>query len=74
MNAPYDKNGKTISNGSYVKFKNEVWEVFDWYYHFNDKDSYSLWLEPRAGNEFPAQWAYGTEMEVTDMQQLHLDI
>jgi hypothetical protein len=73
MNAPQDKNGKTISKGSYVKFNNNLWEVFDWYYHFNNKDS-TLWLEPRAGNEFPAQWAYGTEMEVTDLQQLYFEL
>jgi hypothetical protein len=72
MNAPYDKNGKTLSKGSYVKFKNNLWEVFDW----NKESGYNImvWLEPRAGNEYPAQWAYATEMEVTDLQQLHLDI
>jgi hypothetical protein len=70
MNALNDKNGKTISKGIYVKyFENNLWEVFDW-----DADYNMIWLEPRAGNLFPAQWAYGTEIEVTDLQQLHLDI
>lgn len=73
MNAPNDKNGKTISNGSYVKFNNSLWEVFDWDGHYNLPQS-MVWLEPRAGNESPAQWAYSTEIEVTDMQQLQLDI
>ena len=69
MNALNDKNGKTISKGSYVKFENNLWEVFDW-----DADYNMIWLEPRAGNLFPPQWAYSTEMEVTDLQQLQLDI
>ena len=73
MNAPNDKNGKTISKGSYVKFKNELWEVFDW--KPSDSGAWTLvWLEPRAGNEFPAQWEYNDEIEVTDLKQLHLDI
>jgi len=73
MNALIDKNGNTISKGSYVKFRNNLWEVFDWDGHYNLPQS-MVWLEPRAGNEFLAQWAYSTEMEVTDLQQLHLDI
>ena len=73
MNAPYDKNGKILSKGSYVKFKNNLWEVFDWDGHYNLPQS-MVWLEPRAGHESSAQWAYSTEMEVTDLQQLHLDI
>jgi hypothetical protein len=73
MNAPYDKNGKTISKGSYVKFKNNLWEVFDWKH--SDSGTWTLvWLEPRAGNEFLAQWAYDNEIEITDLQQLHLDL
>ena len=73
MNAPYDKNGKILSKGSYVKFENNLWEVFDWDGHYNLPQS-MVWLEPRAGNLFPPQWAYSIEMEVTDMQQLHLDL
>ena len=70
MNALNDKNGKTISKGSYVKyFENNLWEVFDW-----DADYNMIWLEPRAGNLFPPQWAYSTEMEVTDLQQLQLEL
>ena len=66
-----DKNGNTISKGSYVKFNNNLWEVFDW----NTEDNITMvWLEPRAGNLFPAQWAYPTELEITDLQQLQLDI
>lgn len=73
MNAPYDKNGKILSKGSYVKFKNELWEVFDWKH--SDSGAWILvWLEPRAGNEFPAQWEYNDEIEVTDLKQLHLDL
>jgi hypothetical protein len=73
MNAPYDKNGKTLSKGSYVKFKNNLWEVFDWKH--SDSGTWTLvWLEPRAGNEFLAQWAYDNEIEVTDLQQLHLEL
>jgi hypothetical protein len=85
MNAPNDKNGKTICKGSYVKFKNNLWEVFDWdliaegsetdlSFLGDYSDNLMFWLEPRAGNEFPAQWAYNHEIEVTDLQQLHLDI
>ncbi len=85
MNAPYDKNGKTISKGSYVKFENKLWEVFDWdliaegsetdlSFLGDYNDNLMFWLEPRAGNEFPAQWAYDNEIEITDLQQLHLDI
>ena len=73
MNAPYDKNGKILSKGSYVKFNNSLWEVFDWDGHYNLPQS-MVWLEPRAGNESPAQWAYATEMEVTDLQQLHFEL
>ena len=74
MNALNDKNGKTISKGSYVKyFENNLWEVFDWKH--SDSGTWILvWLEPRAGNKFPAQWAYDNEIEITDLQQLHLDI
>ena len=91
MNAPYDKNGKTImssplaatwpwrdkngntiSKGSYVKFKNNLWEVFDWKH--SDSGTWTLvWLEPRAGNEFLPQWAYDNEIEITDLQQLQLN-
>jgi len=72
-NNPQDKNGKTLSKGSYVKFNNKIWEVFDWKH--SDSGTWTLvWLEPRAGNESDPQWGYGTEMEVTDMKQLHLDI
>jgi len=74
MNAPYDKNGKTISKGSYVKyFYDNLWEVFDWDGHYNLPQS-MVWLEPRAGNKFPAQWAYSTEIEVTDLEQLHFEL
>jgi len=73
MKAPYDKNGKTLSKGSYVKFENKLWEVFDWDGHYNLPQSL-VWLEPRAGNESGPQWGYAIEMEVTDMKQLHLDI
>jgi hypothetical protein len=73
MNAPYDKNGKILSKGSYVKFENNLWEVFDWKH--SDSGAWILvWLEPRAGNQSPAQWAYSTEMEVTDLQQLQLEL
>ena len=74
MNALNDKNGKTISKGSYVKyFENNLWEVFDWKH--SDSGTWILvWLEPRAGNKFPAQWSYDNEIEVTDLQQLQLDI
>jgi len=74
MNTPNDKNGKTLSKGSYVKFENKLWEVFDWDGQANSSLWTLVWLEPRAGNESPAQWAYSTEIEVTDMKQLHLDI
>jgi hypothetical protein len=73
MNAPNDKNGKTICKGSYVKFENKLWEAFDWDGHYNLPQS-MVWLEPRAGNESPAQWAYSTEIEVTDLQQLHFEL
>jgi len=68
---PQDKNGKTISKGSYVKyFYDNLWEVFDW----NTEDNITMvWLEPRAGNLLPAQWAYPTELEITDLQQLQLN-
>jgi hypothetical protein len=73
MNAPQDKNSKTISKGSYVKFNNNLWEVFDWKH--SDSGAWTLvWLEPRAGNEFLAQWAYDNEIEVTDLQQLHFEL
>lgn len=86
---PYDKHGKTISQGDYVKFSfrheynNEVWEVFDWklieeetkFKFFEDyNDNMMIWLEPRAGNQFPAQWSFPEEIEKTDLQQLQLDI
>ena len=74
MNAPYDKNGKTLSKGSYVKFENNLWEVFDWDGQANSSLWTLVWLEPRAGNESGPQWGYAIEMEVTDLQQLHLDI
>jgi hypothetical protein len=74
MNALNDKNGKTISKGSYVKyFENNLWEVFDWKH--SDSGTWILvWLEPRAGNKFPAQWAYDNEIEITDLQQLHFEL
>jgi hypothetical protein len=73
MKTPNDKNGKTLSRGSYVKFENKIWEVFDWKH--SDSGTWTLvWLEPRAGNESGPQWGYAIEMEVTDMKQLHLDI
>jgi len=73
MNAPQDKKGHTICKGSYVKFRNNLWEAFDWKH--SDSGTWTLvWLEPRAGNEFLAQWVYDNEIEVTDLQQLHLDI
>jgi len=73
MKAPYDKNGKILSKGKYVKLNNNLWEVFDW--RASDTGAWTLvWLEPRAGNESAPQWAYAIEMEVTDMKQLHLDI
>jgi len=72
MNAPQDKNSKTILKGSYVKyFYDNLWEVFDW----NTEDNITMvWLEPRAGNLFPAQWAYPTELEITDLQQLYFEL
>jgi hypothetical protein len=72
MNVPQDKNSKTISKGSYVKyFYDNLWEVFDW----NTEDNITMvWLEPRAGNLFPAQWAYPTELEITDLQQLYFEL
>jgi hypothetical protein len=73
MNAPYDKNGKTLSNGSYVRFQNNLWEVCDWDGHYNLPQS-KVWLEPRAGNESPALWANSTTMEVTDLQQLYFEL
>jgi hypothetical protein len=84
MNAPQDKKGHTICKGSYVKFRNSLWEVFDWKHSDSGYTKRQavicfehvtlVWLEPRAGNEFLAQWAYDNEIEVTDLQQLHLDI
>jgi hypothetical protein len=80
---PYDKHGKTISQGDYVKFNNEFWEVFDWklieeeteFKFFDDyNDNMMIWLEPRAGNQFPAQWSFPEEIEKTDLQQLHLEL
>jgi hypothetical protein len=62
-----DKNGKVIDKGSYVKFENKVWEVLDWEHRM-------VWLEPRAGNECPAQWAHDVDIELTDIKQLHLDL
>lgn len=73
MKAPNDKNGKTLSRGSYVKFENKLWEVFDWS-ATNSGAWILVWLEPRAGNESDPQWGYSTEIELTDLQQLHLDI
>jgi hypothetical protein len=73
MNAPYDKNGKTISKGSYVKFNNNLWEVFNW--KASDTGAWTLvWLEPRAENESAPQWGYDTDIEVTDLQQLHFEL
>jgi hypothetical protein len=84
---PYDKNKKTISQGDYVKFNNELWEVFDWksideltgeeteFKFFDDyNDNIMIWLEPRAGNQFPAQWSFPEAIEVTDLQQLYFEL
>jgi hypothetical protein len=70
MNAPNDKNGKTICKGSYVKFENKLWEAVA----ALGLPERPVWLEPRAGNESPAQWAYSTEIEVTDLQQLNFEL